>query len=81
MRKLFVSYARENKPAVDQLVEHLATMGYDTWVDVELRGGQDWWDEILDRIAETDVFIAIYSSAVLNSTACAREYEWANGLG
>jgi hypothetical protein len=81
VRKLFVSYARENKSAVDELVEHLATLGYDTWVDVELRGGQDWWDEILERITDTDVFIAIYSSAVLNSTACAREYEWANALG
>ena len=81
MRKLFVSYARENKPDVDQLVEHLATMGYETWVDAALRGGQDWWEEILDRIADTDVVIAIYSSAALNSTACAREYEWATALG
>ena len=81
MRKLFVSYARENKPDVDQLVEHLGTMGYDTWVDKKLRGGQDWWDEILARIADTDVVIAIYSSAALNSTACAREFEWAVALG
>jgi TIR domain len=51
LRKLFVSYARENKPDVDQLVEHLGTMGYETWVDAALRGGQDWWDEILARIA------------------------------
>jgi uncharacterized membrane protein HdeD (DUF308 family) len=81
LRKLFVSYARENKPDVDQLVEHLRTMGYDTWVDAALRGGQDWWDEILDRIANTDVVIAIYSAAALNSTACAREFEWATALG
>lgn len=81
LRKLFVSYARENKPDVDQLVEHLRTMGYDTWVDAALRGGQDWWDEILDRIADTDVVIAIYSAAALNSTACAREFEWATTLG
>jgi hypothetical protein len=81
VRKLFVSYARENKADVDQLVEHLRTMGYDTWVDAALRGGQDWWDEILDRIASTDVVIAIYSSAALNSTACRREFEWATAVG
>jgi TIR domain len=80
LRKLFVSYARENKPDVDQLVEHLRTMGYDTWVDAALRGGQDWWEEILDRIADTDVVIAIFSSAALNSTACRREFEWAVAL-
>jgi TIR domain len=81
LRKLFVSYARENKPDVDQLVEHLGTMGYETWVDAALRGGQDWWDEILERIADCDVIIAIYSSAALNSTACGREFEWAVALG
>jgi TIR domain len=81
LRKLFVSYARENKRDVDQLVEHLGTMGYETWVDAALRGGQDWWDEILARIADSDVVIAIYSSAALNSTACGREFEWAVALG
>jgi TIR domain len=81
VRKLFVSYARENKRDVDQLVEHLGTMGYQTWVDAALRGGQEWWEEILARIADSDVVIAIYSSAALNSTACGREFEWAVALG
>jgi hypothetical protein len=49
-------------------------MGYDTWVDTELRGGQDWWEEVLRRIANSDVFIAVISRAALTSTACRREY-------
>ncbi|HNP56648.1 MAG TPA: toll/interleukin-1 receptor domain-containing protein [Gordonia sp. (in: high G+C Gram-positive bacteria)] len=81
MRTLFVSYARENRSDVDQLVAHLEMMGYETWVDVSLRGGQDWWEEILRRIAETDAIITIVSRAVLNSTACQREFEWAQALG
>lgn len=81
MRNLFISYARENKPAVEQLVDHLGVVGYQTWVDSSLRGGQDWWQEILSRIAECDVFIAIVSQEALNSTACAREREWAAALG
>jgi DNA-binding beta-propeller fold protein YncE len=79
--KLFISYARDNRADVLALVEHLGIMGHDTWVDAALRGGQDWWHEILDRIADTDVVIAIYSSAALNSTACGREFEWATALG
>jgi hypothetical protein len=78
--KLFMSYARENRPDVDQLVEHLHELGYETWVDVVLRGGQDWWEEILRRIAETDVFIAIVSEAAINSMACRREFDWAEAL-
>lgn len=81
MRKAFISYARANKPDVDQLVEHLRELGCDTWVDSSLHGGQDWWQEILRRIADCDVFIPIVSQDALNSVACSREFDWAEALG
>ena len=77
MRKVFISYARQNRPDVDQLVEHLRVLGCDTWVDTSLHGGQDWWQEILQRIADCDTFIPIISPEALNSTACRREFDWA----
>lgn len=80
MPKLFISYARDNRADVLALVEHLGIMGHETWFDAALRGGQDWWHEILERIADSDAFIAIYSSAALSSTACGREFDWANAL-
>lgn len=80
MRKVFISYARQNKPDVEQLVEHLRVLGCDTWHDSSLRGGQDWWDEILRRIADCDTFIAIISRDALSSTACRREFDWAESL-
>jgi len=81
MRQLFVSYARENKPDVDELVRHLDALGYQAWVDSSLRGGQTWWDEILRRISGCDAFIAIVSRSSLNSAACKRELEWGLALG
>jgi hypothetical protein len=78
--KLFISYARDNRADVLALVEHLGIMGHETWFDAALRGGQDWWHEILERIADSDAFIAIYSSAALSSTACGREFDWATAL-
>ena len=80
MRQLFISYARENKPDVEALVRDLHALGYETWVDSSLRGGQTWWHEILRRIADTDVFVAIVSSHTLSSVACKRELEWALAL-
>ena len=80
MRQLFISYARENKPDVEALVRDLDALGYQTWVDSSLRGGQTWWDEILRRIADCDVFVAIVSGHTLNSVACKRELEWALAL-
>ena len=80
MRQLFISYARENKPDVEALIRDLDALGYQTWVDSSLRGGQTWWEEILRRIAESDVFVAIVSTHTLNSVACQRELEWALAL-
>jgi len=80
MRQLFISYARENKPDVEALVRDLHALGYQTWVDSSLRGGQTWWHEILQRIADSDVFVAIVSGHTLSSVACKRELEWALAL-
>jgi hypothetical protein len=66
MRKVVISYARQNRPDIDQLVEHLRVLGCDTWVDTSLHGGQDWWAEILQRIADCDTFIPIISHEALN---------------
>jgi hypothetical protein len=80
VQKLFISYARENKPDIDQLVEHLDELACQTWVDSSRSGGQDWWEQILDRITDCDVFIATVSDEVLNSVACKREFDWAEEL-
>ena len=80
MRKVFISYARQNKPDIEQLAEHLRVLGYEIWHDSSLHGGQDWWSEILRRIADCDTFIAIISREALNSTACRREFDWADSL-
>ncbi|WP_081394880.1 LpqN/LpqT family lipoprotein [Mycolicibacterium conceptionense] len=80
MRQLFISYARENRPDVEALVHDLHSLGYDTWLDTSLRGGQTWWHEILQRIADSDVFVAIISGNTLRSVACKRELEWALAL-
>jgi hypothetical protein len=80
MRQLFIAYARENKPDVEALIRDLEVLGYQTWVDSSLRGGQTWWEEIVRRIAESDVFVAIVSAHTLNSVACKRELEWALAL-
>jgi hypothetical protein len=79
--KVFISYARRNRRDIDQLFEHLGVLGCDVWIDKSLHGGQDWWEEILKQIANCDTFIATISRDSLNSTACRREFDWAEALG
>jgi hypothetical protein len=81
VRTVFISYARANKPAVDELDQHLRELGWDPWIDSSLHGGQEWWGEILRQIANRDVFIAIISSEALISEACQSEFDWAEALG
>jgi len=81
MRKVFISYARENRPDIEQLVEQLDVLGCQTWIDSSLHGGQNWWDEVLRRIADCEAFIPIISRGALNSVACQREFDWAENLG
>jgi hypothetical protein len=42
--KLFVSYSRENRAQVEELVRRLPNLGFQAWVDSSLRGGQSWWE-------------------------------------
>ena len=81
MRRVFISYARQNRPDVDQLAEHLDALGCEVWIDKSLHGGQDWWEEILRQVAGCETFIAIISDEALKSKACQREFEWAKKLG
>lgn len=81
MRQLFISYARENKGSVQELVRHLENLGYESWVDSSLRGGQTWWNEILRQISQCDAFLVMVSRSSLNSVACKRELKWALALG
>jgi hypothetical protein len=85
VRKVFISYTWQNKPEIDQLIGHLRVLGCDTWVDNTLHGslhvGQDLWEEILRRIADSDALIAVISPEALDSVMCQREFDWAGSLG
>jgi hypothetical protein len=81
VRKVFISYAREDRVPVDKLFQNLGVLGCEPWFDTSLHGGQEWWEEILRRIADCDAFIAVVSKQALDSVACGREFDWAQALG
>ena len=62
MRKVFVSYSRNNLEVVTQLVEDLQAVGMTTWHDQTLTGGQRWWDNILANIRDCEIFIFALST-------------------
>ena len=73
MKRVFVSYSRSNVDVVTQLIQDMRAVGIDVWHDNSLAGGQRWWDNILARIRECDIFIFALSSASRESEACRSE--------
>ncbi|MGF1546386.1 MAG: EAL domain-containing protein [Thiotrichales bacterium] len=72
--KIFLSYAREDKDLLDELVKHFApfvrAQKVELWFDDQLEVGQRWREEIEQRIARADVFVMLLSKDYLASSFC-----------
>lgn len=73
--KVFVSYARADKPYCIRIIETLHA--HDVWYDQRLYAGQDWWQEILRRLEWCEVFLYLLSPDSVTSQYCRRELELA----
>ncbi len=76
--KIFVSYARVDKPYCVRIIETLHV--HDVWYDQRLYAGQDWWKEILRRLDWCDLFIYLLSPDSVDSLYCRQELEIARRL-
>ncbi len=71
--KLFISYARVDKPLCKQVVQHLSEV-HEVWYDRRLHAGQRWWDEIVRRLDWCDGFVYLLSPESVQSQYCQREF-------
>jgi hypothetical protein len=80
---VFVSHSRRDKelPEFDLLTSDLALMRASYWIDEQLGGGQQWWDEILTQIRASSVVLVVLTPRSLKSDACRREWSYARSLG
>ncbi len=69
---IFISYSRYDTQLTHRIADYLRQVfGYEkVWFDKELRGGQQWWDRIVDQIRECDNFIYLVSRESLESIYC-----------
>lgn len=77
--RLFISYARVDKPYCIQIVNVLDV--HDTWYDQRLYAGQNWWQEILRRLDWCEGFVYLISPDSVASEYCRKEFELAQSLG
>jgi hypothetical protein len=81
MLSIFISYNRMSEAVAKNLINDIKLLGHDVWFDQELSGGQAWWDQILLKIRECDLFVFILNPESLNSTPCKLEFSYADSLG
>ena len=77
--RLFISYARIDKPFCSQLVNIIDV--HEVWYDQRLYAGQHWWKEILRRLDWCEAFIYLLSPESVASEYCLKELEIAQRLG
>jgi len=77
----FLSYAREDLALATTIRDEIDELGIAVSIDNELRGGQDWWDQLCTWIETCDVFVIALSDAWLASEACQAEVGYALALG
>ncbi|RZS79377.1 interferon-induced transmembrane protein [Motilibacter rhizosphaerae] len=81
MSSQFLSYVRRDEPAVRTLAAALTLGGYAPFFDGDLKGGQDWWGILLDKIEAADAFVPVLSEGYATSQPCQLEAEYAAQLG
>lgn len=82
MTSIFISYDRDDRPITRQLANQLRRVyGFDqVWYDENIRGGQDWWDEIRQQIGSRDIFMYLLSDESAKSPYCQAEHDEAKRL-
>ncbi len=81
--RIFLSYARDNRDAVESLASDLGRIEYEhfePFFDKQLAGGHPWWEELLVRIQNCELFVPVLSAQYLESKPCALEAEYAHLL-
>lgn len=77
--RLFISYARIDKPYCEQIVSTLAV--HDIWYDQRVHVGLHWWDQILEQLKACEGFVYLLSPDSVKSEYCQKEFAIAQSLG
>ena len=75
--KVFITYSHKDTDAKDKLIECLAVMKQQdmitTWHDNEILPGDEWYKDISDNLADSDILLYLVSASSLASENCNKE--------
>lgn len=74
---IFISYAHRNEAEAYRVIARMQAEGYRVWYDKGIDPGTEWADNIAERVANCDYFIAFITEEYLKSTNCLDELSFA----
>lgn len=77
---VFVSYSSRNRTRVEELVLQLGHLGHDVQFESKVIGGQVTWQQVVESIQASDLFVATLSADTLISYTSRIEYDYAREL-
>jgi hypothetical protein len=82
LARVFVSYARTDRRAVERVAQELQAAGHEAWIDVEdIQAGESWRRSIVRSIAQSDAVIVFLSPSSASSPQIATEVNLATESG
>lgn len=74
---VFLSYSHDDRKKVEIICEELIKLGFNCWIDDEIKPMQDFNDVIAEAIEECAVFLALFSKSYVNKDFCQKEHSCA----
>ncbi|PJF38710.1 MAG: hypothetical protein CUN54_10260, partial [Phototrophicales bacterium] len=79
MKRIFISYKRENETFSVILRDRLREWGYATWRDLDeiAPDSSSWADDIQAGLESCDVVVGVMTGAAMRSENVKSEWDWA----
>ena|SRR5438876_7734598 len=72
--KVFISYAHEDRPLLNDLVAHLSILQnrklISAWKDTDISPGTEWKKQIIDSLNGAQIILLLISADFMNSEFC-----------
>jgi hypothetical protein len=78
--EIFLSYSRADRPIAEALVTTAAARGVDVWFDGKIQGGQDWREDIVDKLSKARALVILFSEHSNASKQLIKELAVADSL-
>jgi hypothetical protein len=77
---IFLSYSRADHQLAERFVEAAAARGINVWFDLQIEGGENWREKIVEALGSAEALVILFSERSNKSTQLIKELALADSL-